>query len=173
MRLSDRLREQGVAPPDRMTVPPSAGTRHPHDDVLLDAVAELKTRAHDALFARLGVRLFDSTLTEEQLNAYVAREITELMSSSPVPFTLLNTIAPGRPSVFIARSNSVTEAAGSLSGSVASDRKCWRSFTAAANALLMCFAISTAVAGSSKCVPGVVKVITCLSTPCFFKTPSR
>ena len=73
----------------------------------------------------------------------------------------------------MARSSSVTDAAGSFRGSVASDRKCRRCFTAVANASLMCFAIVTAAAGSSKWVPGVVNVITCLSTPCFFNTPSR
>ena len=41
-------------------------------------------------------------------------------SASATPFTLLNSIAPGRRSSSIARRNSVTDAAGSLSGSVAS-----------------------------------------------------
>jgi pilus assembly protein CpaF len=58
------------------------------ETVATDAVSELKRRAQDALFARLGVRLFDSTLTEEQLQAFVAQEITELMSSAVVPLSV-------------------------------------------------------------------------------------
>ncbi|HEX6237621.1 MAG TPA: CpaF family protein [Acidimicrobiales bacterium] len=92
MRLSDRLREQqgGAYPPPGSTMPGvSAASRMPQaPPAPTDALAELKSRAHEALFARLGVRLFDATLTEEQLHAYVAREITELMAESAVPLSV-------------------------------------------------------------------------------------
>ena len=54
-------------------------------------MTEMKTRAHEALFARLGVRLFDSTLSQDQLHAYVAQEIGDLMASATA-------LAVGRPS---------------------------------------------------------------------------
>jgi pilus assembly protein CpaF len=86
MKLSERLREQTEAGPDRS----AHGFSAPHptvDGPAVDAVTEMKTRAHDALFARLGLRLFDSTLSQDQLHAYVAQEITDLMDSAPAPLS--------------------------------------------------------------------------------------
>ncbi|MGD9704270.1 MAG: CpaF family protein [Acidimicrobiia bacterium] len=83
MKLSERLREQGADTGDRRALElAGAGEKAP-----IDAVAELKTRVHEALFARLGQRLFDSTLTQEQLHSYVAQEITELMAVANVPLS--------------------------------------------------------------------------------------
>ncbi len=82
MKLSERLREQTEATPERSALdfsPP----RPAAELVAAGAVAEMKTRAHEALFARLGLRLFDSTLSQEQLHAYVAQEISDLMASAP------------------------------------------------------------------------------------------
>ena len=63
---------------------------------------------------------------------------SEASSASATPLTLLNTIAPGRPRSFIARSSSITDAAGSLSGSVASAvKRPARSRTTRANASLI------------------------------------
>jgi pilus assembly protein CpaF len=53
-----------------------------------DAMTEFKRRAHEALFQRLGARLFDSTISVEQLNAYVAQEISDLMAEATVPLSL-------------------------------------------------------------------------------------
>src|SRR5262245_65454700 len=82
MKLSERLREQTeAAAPERSALDfaprPAAGP------VAVDAVNEMKTRAHEALFARLGLRLFDSTLSQEQLHSYVAQEISDLMTAAP------------------------------------------------------------------------------------------
>ena len=89
MSLSDRLRDAG-RPADRTMFDPTARGWNGGgaESVVNDAVADLKVRAQDALFARLGVRLFDSTLTQEQLQAYVAQEITELMTSAPFPLSV-------------------------------------------------------------------------------------
>jgi pilus assembly protein CpaF len=86
MSLSDRLRDVGRPGERNLLDPP--GPVWNGEAVVTDAVAELKGRAQEALFARLGVRLFDSTLTEEQLQAFVAQEITELMSSTTVPLSV-------------------------------------------------------------------------------------
>jgi len=85
MKLSERLRTQGTAP-----LPPplaSFSTPKPTATAPADAIGELKSRAHEALFARLGVRLFDSTLSQEQLHSYVAREITDLMATAVAPLS--------------------------------------------------------------------------------------
>jgi pilus assembly protein CpaF len=85
MTLSERMRD---VRPERTVLDPTGATARYGETAALDAVADLKARAQDALFARLGVRLFDTTLTEEQLQAYVAQEITELMSSTQVPLSV-------------------------------------------------------------------------------------
>jgi hypothetical protein len=76
--LSERMRDHVGRPARSLHDLTGAASRG--EEVITDAVAELKGRAQEALFARLGVRLFDSTLTEEQLQAFIAQEITELMS---------------------------------------------------------------------------------------------
>jgi pilus assembly protein CpaF len=84
MKLSERLREHDGSAPERMMLEPRARTTDP---TAADAVTELKTRAHEALFARLGVRLFDSALSPDQLHAYVAQEITDLMAQTSAPLS--------------------------------------------------------------------------------------
>ena len=86
MKLSDRLRAQtaGSSPANDFNTAPGV------DRLPADAVGELKARAHEALFARLGVRLFDSTLTQEQLHSYVASEIGDLMSTTRRPHCRLS-----------------------------------------------------------------------------------
>jgi len=83
MKLSERLNAPGItaAPTDDFT------PARPADRSPANAVAELKARAHQALFSRLGVRLFDSTLTQEQLHAYVASEIGDLMAATTAPLS--------------------------------------------------------------------------------------
>jgi len=83
MSLTERLRAQGAVsmPRPDLSMPstPETGT--------VDAVADLKAKAHEALFARLGARLFDSTLTQDQLHTFIANEIGELMTSTSAPLS--------------------------------------------------------------------------------------
>ena len=46
-----------------------------------DPLSNLRTRASEALFERLGSRLFDPNLAEEQLREYVVRELDEILST--------------------------------------------------------------------------------------------
>ena len=98
MKLSDRLREQGQAngqavkssdgvpaewaPPKQVTAKQLTAKQvtAPTDPVLM-----LKANVQEALLGRLGLRLFDSTITEEQLHTFVAQEIAVLMSTTTVP----------------------------------------------------------------------------------------
>ena len=98
MKLSDRLREQGHtngqaaklsdgvsaewAPPKQV-----AGKQLTARQVTAaaDPVLVLKANVQEALLGRLGLRLFDSTITEEQLHTFVAQEIAVLMSTTTVP----------------------------------------------------------------------------------------
>jgi pilus assembly protein CpaF len=47
----------------------------------------LKHRAQEVLFARLGSRLYDASLTEEQLHSYVVRELEAVMEGEQVPLS--------------------------------------------------------------------------------------
>ncbi|PVE19001.1 ATPase, T2SS/T4P/T4SS family [Arthrobacter sp. Bz4] len=52
-----------------------------------DALAKLKDRAGSILFERLGNRLLDSALTEEQLHALVQEELTQVVEEEEVPLS--------------------------------------------------------------------------------------
>jgi len=52
-----------------------------------DPFTDLKSRAHDALFARLGSRLFDSSLSESQLRSHVVQEIGWIMEGEKAPLS--------------------------------------------------------------------------------------
>ena len=83
-------------------------------------------------------------------------------------------MAPGSPCSFIARSSSMTEAAGSFSGSVARAEKCFdRSRAILPRQSLTSVAHCTDSAGRSTCTPGVVNVITCLVIPSWSRMSCR
>src|SRR5258707_1134671 len=104
-----------------------------------------------------------STAPRRSATLYMA---SKRASASATPLTLPNSIAPRNPSWVMARSNSAADAAGSLSGSVASAvNRAPRSRTTAANASFTRRARAAARAGVSTCVPGVVNDKTCMSTP--------
>ncbi|MFM7061583.1 MAG: CpaF family protein [Actinomycetes bacterium] len=52
-----------------------------------DPFAAIKRRAQDALFARLGSRLYDSSMDEHQLDAYVLQELSKVIDQEQVPLT--------------------------------------------------------------------------------------
>ena len=84
MKLSERLRvaENGEKRYSSFAV------QKPTNVSAGDALAPFKTRVHEALFARLGARLFDASLGTEQLTAYVAQEISDLMTEAKEPLTI-------------------------------------------------------------------------------------
>jgi pilus assembly protein CpaF len=99
MKLSERLNGQNGAaattPPEGRptTVPPppppaarsAASTAEVHSTA--DPLAQVKQRAQEALFARLGSRLYDSSLSEEQLQAFVRQELAEVIDNERIPLT--------------------------------------------------------------------------------------
>jgi pilus assembly protein CpaF len=82
MKLSDRIKERDSGTPASMT-----RLAAPRVDSVESALGEFKATVHEALFARLGSRLFDATLSPEQLTAQVAQEISDLMSSMSAPLS--------------------------------------------------------------------------------------
>jgi pilus assembly protein CpaF len=96
MKLSERLQRlngeviQEEAPlaasegrvPEAPTLPKAESSEPP-----ADPLAIIKQRAQQALFARLGSRLYDSSLSDEQLQAFVRQELTEVIEDERVPLT--------------------------------------------------------------------------------------
>ncbi|MGH8945544.1 MAG: CpaF family protein [Acidimicrobiia bacterium] len=85
MKLNERLRrlEEGASfePDAEMPGPSDAQERG------TDPLSGLKQRAQDALFARLGTRLYDASLTEEQLRAFVLEELGQVMEVDRAPLS--------------------------------------------------------------------------------------
>jgi pilus assembly protein CpaF len=52
-----------------------------------DPLAHLKQRVQEALFARLGTRLYDSSISEDQLNAYVQQELGLIVEQERAPLS--------------------------------------------------------------------------------------
>ena len=94
MKLSDRLKAAEGAATRRTSVYSQATRKAP---VSGDAMTEFKTKVHESLFTRLGSRLFDASLGVEQLNAYVAQEITDLMAEATVPLAVAERQALASP----------------------------------------------------------------------------
>jgi pilus assembly protein CpaF len=80
MKLSERLREAADLRPQHSS--------HQSDLVPANpAMAALKASVHQGLVLRLGGRLYDTALPAEQLNGYVAQEISDLMGSTGIPLS--------------------------------------------------------------------------------------
>ena len=75
MRLSDRLqRQHGASSP---MMPTRRDERVSHAD---DPLAKVKQNVQAALFARLGSRLHDASLTEDRLLAFVQQELSAVVA---------------------------------------------------------------------------------------------
>jgi pilus assembly protein CpaF len=75
-----------VLPP---STPSPSGPTLPRSEVTetVDPLAQLKSRAQQALFARLGSRLYDSSLSDEQLQAFVRQELGEVIEAERTPLS--------------------------------------------------------------------------------------
>ena len=88
MKLGDRLKQLDREPALRGAETSRPGRSAAEEErAAADPLAGLKDRTQEALFARLGVRLFDSALSEEQLRALVVQEIGGIMDAGEVPLS--------------------------------------------------------------------------------------
>ncbi|MDP8969282.1 MAG: CpaF family protein, partial [Actinomycetota bacterium] len=89
MKLSERLtRLNGHTPAvEALPNPPSPRMKPQPVEAPVDPLAQLKLRIQQALFARLGSRLYDSSLTEEQLQAFVQQELGQVVEADRTPLT--------------------------------------------------------------------------------------
>jgi pilus assembly protein CpaF len=90
MKLSDHLRLAGVADEETTRRGGAAYGSNGFDaagSVGDDPLASLKSRALEALVEHLGSRLYDASLTPEQLDTYVVAELGKVLEDEPVPLT--------------------------------------------------------------------------------------
>jgi pilus assembly protein CpaF len=78
MKLGDRLRQQTPTGPAPVSAPPAAP----------DPTHALKQRTQEALFERLGARLYDASLSEKELRALVRDELTAALNEEAVALTV-------------------------------------------------------------------------------------
>ncbi|TFD19260.1 CpaF family protein [Cryobacterium sp. TMS1-13-1] len=78
----------GTAAPDQPAVEPQTTfVPEPASSARVDPLAELKERAAQELFGRIGSRLNDSSLSEEQLHAYARAELSSIVAAEQVPLS--------------------------------------------------------------------------------------
>ena len=91
MKLSDRLKaaQDHALTDDETAIPHSRQEFEHHESapVVVDPFATLKRRAQDALYARMGQRLYDSSMSEQQLDALVVQEIGRVIEAEQIPLS--------------------------------------------------------------------------------------
>ena len=100
MKLNQRLKQAGVSPvPDgpgsaeRTPLRGPAERAHPRNGtgadarLAVDPLAAIKQRAQESLFARLGGRLFQADMTEEQLHRLVVEELGSVLQADRAPLS--------------------------------------------------------------------------------------
>lgn len=98
MSLSDRIQARHspeAAPAEASVVPtklpaaspPEAGRRRAEAAAVSAGLVEFKDRAVEALYARLGSRMNDSTLTQDQLTEFVRGELGKIVSEEGLVLT--------------------------------------------------------------------------------------
>ena len=88
MKIGDRIKaaQDDEARTSDVLLPSSKGAAAPVTSRATgDPFARVKQRAQDALFARMGARLYDSSLDEEQLDALVVQELSRVIEQDEVP----------------------------------------------------------------------------------------
>jgi pilus assembly protein CpaF len=100
MRLGDKFREAGVTTGDEdapayvaaSQAQPSTMARLKEEAEIvddrvtgIDPLANLKRRASEGLFARLGDQLYDASLSKKQLHTFVVREPDALLQEEDIP----------------------------------------------------------------------------------------
>ena len=83
MRLSERLAQQGEVTTNGQVAVVADKNRR----VAQDPLAYLKERTQQALFARLGSRMYDSSMTEQELQSFVQQELGQVVDAERAPLT--------------------------------------------------------------------------------------
>ena len=90
MKLSERLKQtngQQEAAPSTPLVTQGQAVAQARQEAEADPFSNLKARAQTGLFARLGARLYDSSLGEEQLRSFVVQELSAAVEEERAPLS--------------------------------------------------------------------------------------
>ena len=91
MNLGERLKAAQAERANDALLPASLTSTDGRTDndapVNIDPFAALKRRAEEQLFARLGSRLYDSSMDEEQLDVFVVQEVGKVIAAEQIPLT--------------------------------------------------------------------------------------
>jgi pilus assembly protein CpaF len=94
MKLGAMLRQAGedgnLPMPEEQPEEEVVAEVEPDQDVVhraIDPLQVLKTRAQEQLFRRLGSRLYDSSMSQDQLQAMVAQELDEAIKAEAIPLS--------------------------------------------------------------------------------------
>ncbi|HUR23370.1 MAG TPA: hypothetical protein VMZ73_05800, partial [Acidimicrobiales bacterium] len=96
MKLNQRLKQAGVVPgtePVEAESVPNRPAAQPRSSTVSDIrpggdpLAAIKQRAQEALFTRLGGKLFRPEMTEDELRRMVIEEITSVVKADPAPLS--------------------------------------------------------------------------------------
>jgi pilus assembly protein CpaF len=82
MKLNERLKRTEESERQAAGLRPTQGRAS-----ATDPLSPLKLRAQEVLFAKLGARLYDPTLTEEELQQFVTTELDEAMAEEAIQLT--------------------------------------------------------------------------------------
>lgn len=89
MKIGALLREAGVTSnlPPAVPVADDGDTPAPEPQRSVNPMQAIKSRAQEAMFRRLGSRLYDSSLNQDQLHTLVVQELDEVLKQESVPLT--------------------------------------------------------------------------------------
>jgi pilus assembly protein CpaF len=88
MKLNERLRQRDGDDKDRGLTGRLDGKDVPREG-RADPLSHIKSRAQAALFAKLGSRLTDASITEEELQLFVAEELGRVIDDEQAPLTAI------------------------------------------------------------------------------------
>ncbi len=87
MKLNQRLREAGTVGPANTIAVPRPIRPKSHAPEGTEPLGDLKLRAQESLYGRLGARLFKSDISEEQLQRLVVAELESVLQADRAPLS--------------------------------------------------------------------------------------
>jgi pilus assembly protein CpaF len=87
MKLSERIKDNTPPPPKRPTAKRAATVIPIGEARTGEPSAQIKERAQEALLVRLGSRLYDASLPDDQLHKLVVKELTTIVAGERAPLS--------------------------------------------------------------------------------------
>ncbi len=89
MKLNQRMRQVAVEEPTQVSAPRPLRPKHPGGPAksAAEPLADLKARAQESLYTRLGARLFRADMSEDQLQRLVLAELESVLAADRAPLS--------------------------------------------------------------------------------------